>query len=1159
MYLLSKMTALLAATSLTLAGISASAQNDASQASTGKIAIAAHRGFWESDLAGQAQNSIASLREAQNNSFWGSECDIHLTSDDVMIVNHDNSIEGKLIWDNPYSTFKAMSLKNGEHPSTFDEYLTQVEASATTVLVTEIKNQKTPERECQLVDKAIQAMKNHNIFNPSRVIFISFSLNACQYLVKQAPGFTIQYLNGDLRPAKLHEMGINGIDYEQNKLLKHPDYVTEAHSLGMSVNAWTVNTEANIQKMIDMGVDCITTNEPLLVRKMLGDRELRIPKGDGNEPKANAKSEVTIGNARFTVLTPRLIRMEWSENGKFEDRATLGIVNRNLPVPGFKVKKSSKKLTIKTADVTLTYINNGKFDEKNLSVAFNMTDKSGVEPKMIKVVWHPGMDASGNLLGTSRTLDRCDGTKTVDPYDPGVVSKDGWALIDESTRHTFEPVKTDWGNWVSSRDSSDRQDLYMFAYGHDYKAAVSDFTKIGGKIPLPPKFAFGYWWCRYWQYSDFEFINLAKEIRSFGIPIDVMVLDMDWHETWSFFTDHSKKDASGQSAGWTGYTWNKSLFPNPANCLTDLHNLGLKTTLNLHPASGIQPFEEPYDRFVKDYLSRTSNYDGPKNYINPDGSKAYVPFRIDDEQWADAYFNSVIHPFEAQGVDFWWLDWQQWKLSKYTQGLSNTFWLNYTFFNDMVRQSAKDGIYARRPMIYHRWGGIGSHRYQIGFSGDTYATWKVLGYLPYFTSTASNIGYGYWGHDIGGHMQPKGVNFTNPELYTRWLQYGVFTPIFKTHSTKNMSMEKRFWMFPDYFDDMRDAIRLRYTLSPYIYNAARQTYDTGISMCRPMYYDYPEEANAYSYKEQYMFGDDILATVVCDPVDKTTGLAKRGVWLPKGTDWYDMATGEMYKGGVTDTLTYTINENPYYVKAGSIIPMASQSIQSLQENSNELYFFIAPGNGESKTSLYEDDGKSQAYVSEYSTTEISKNSNENNIKVTVSPRKGQYTGQNANRLVRVVLEGVFAPESVKINGADVPYDRFAENTVKNSTSKAVWGYNGCDLAATIYVPQKSAAEEIVIECSYNDFAAQNVSLLRGKKCIIHRMMALTPEAKMAMSLRSLPLDFQNLAQCGSYITEDTKNAGKYLQAIDLGAAAKAFDDTKASSEFKAKVKAQLGQ
>ena len=309
----------------------------------------------------------------------------------------------------------------------------------------------------------------------------------------------------------------------------------------------------------------------------------------GDDPVADSKAVVVSGNARFTVLESRLVRMEWAADGKFEDRATLGVVNRKLPVPVYTVKRSGKKLTIKTQDITLTYSGNDKFDENNLNVTFRMEDPAA-RKGFRTVTWHPGMDDSGNLLGTTRTLDGCDGAKTKEPYDKGVISRDGWAVMDESDRQVFVPVDSDWRHWVADRDSTDRQDLYLFAYGHDYKAAVSDFTRIGGRIPMPPKYALGYWWCRFWQYSDFEFVGLGKEIRSLDIPIDVMVLDMDWHETWSLRRYKAPKDEFGQRIGWTGYTWQKKLFPNPANCLQDLHNLGLKTTLNHHPASGIQPY-----------------------------------------------------------------------------------------------------------------------------------------------------------------------------------------------------------------------------------------------------------------------------------------------------------------------------------------------------------------------------------------------------------------------------------------------------------------------------------------------------------------------------------------------------------------------------------------
>ena len=547
------------------------------------------------------------------------------------------------------------------------------------------------------------------------------------------------------------------------------------------------------------------------------------------------------------------------------------------------------------------------------------------------------------------------------------------------------------------------------------------------------------------------------------------------------------------------------------------------------------------------------------------GRKAPVPFRMDDLNWADAYFNSVIRPFERQGVDFWWLDWQQWKTSEYIPGLNNTFWLNYAFFNDMIRQSASQGKYARRPMIYHRWGGIGSHRYQIGFSGDAYASWQVLGYLPYFTSTASNVGYGYWGHDIGGHLQPKGVKETDPEMYTRWLQSGVFTPIFKTHSTKDLTMEKRFWMFPEHFDAMRAAVRLRYDLSPYIYNAAREAYDTGVSMCRPLYYEYPEAQQAYDFRQEYLFGNDILATVVCEPADSVTGLAGRVMWFPEGNDWYDVATGTIFKGGQIDTLRYTINENPYYIKAGAIVPMASERIKSLQEKDNTLKLFVAPGDGESSVSVYEDDGETQAYSSEYATTQVSKVSDASGARITVAPRQGSYRGMATERRIQIVLAGVFAPVKVTVNGVEVPYSRFAAHESEVSGKNAVWTYVGADLSAVIYLPETSASETLTIECSFDDYSASHRDLLNGKKGLMRRMMDITPETKLVFgkyvdSYMMLPDPFLALAQCASFITEDSRNAGKYLEKIDIQALLdnlRSFENI--SADFLAKVKAQVGQ
>lgn len=366
-------------------------------------------------------------------------------------------------------------------------------------------------------------------------------------------------------------------------------------------------------------------------------------------------------------------------------------------------------------------------------------------------------------------------------------------------------------------------------------------------------------------------------------------------------------------------------------------------------------------------------------------------------------------------------------------------------------------------------------------------------------------------------------------------------------------MEKRFWVFPDHFDAMRAAVRLRYDLSPYIYAASREAYDTGISMCRPLYYEYPEEERAYTCSQEYFFGNDILATVVCEPVDKVTGLASRTMWFPSGNDWYDVSTGRTYAGGTEAVLHYTIDENPYFVKAGAVIPMASPSITSLQEGSNELYLFVAPGAGESETKVYEDDGATQAYKSEYALTTIRKSSDAQGLRLQVGAREGQYVGMAPDRRVRVVLEGIYCPKSVRVNGVELAYSRFAAH------EQAGWGYDGNTLAATLYLPASAAGTALEIEVVYGEGDA---SRLNGKKGLIGRALKLIPEVKYMfatyVSDRQLPKPFLNLAQCGSFITEDPAQTGDYLDAADPEATVSLMATyPKMPAPFQAKVKAQL--
>lgn len=240
-----------------------------------KIKIAAHRGFWKNHAAKNAENSVKSLELAQANAFWGSEFDVHLTKDNVVVVFHDDDIDGKPIHSCNYDEIKNHTLSNGEKLPTLEDYLEQGTKSSKTMLVLEIKEQESNLRTIVLTKKCMEILKEKKLYDPSRVMFISFNLAACKYVAKYAPQFTNQYLNGDIAPKHLKQLGINGLDYEFDVLDKNPNWIKQAHKYGMSVNVWTVNTKENLQRMIDLGVDCITTNEPLLLRSMLQEREFK--------------------------------------------------------------------------------------------------------------------------------------------------------------------------------------------------------------------------------------------------------------------------------------------------------------------------------------------------------------------------------------------------------------------------------------------------------------------------------------------------------------------------------------------------------------------------------------------------------------------------------------------------------------------------------------------------------------------------------------------------------------------------------------------------------------------------------------------------------------------------------------------------------------------
>ena len=609
----------------------------------------------------------------------------------------------------------------------------------------------------------------------------------------------------------------------------------------------------------------------------------------GSDPVADTDAVVQGDHWRVTVLQDGLFRIEWSDDGGFEDRASTFAIRRRLPVPEYTVQHRGDGVEVTTDRATLRY------DGRPFSATGLVVETSGPDANR----WRWGQEPR-DLGGTGRTLDDVDGRM---PLESGVLARDGIVALDDSDSFLFED-----DGWVGSRVPG-RRDVSVFAYGRDYDAAIGALHAVSGPPTLLPRWALGNWWSRYHPYSDASYTALLDRFDAEHLPFSVAVIDMDWHRV------DSVPPRFGN--GWTGYSWEPSLFPDPSAFLAELHRRGMRTTLNLHPADGVRAFEDAYPAMAA------------ATGTDPDTEQT-VAFDPTDPDFLRAYFEHLHRPLEEQGVDFWWIDWQQGRTSG-VPGVDPLWVLNHFHLLD----SARDG---GAGMTFSRYAGPGSHRYAVGFSGDAVVSWASLAFQPEFTATAANIGYPWWSHDIGGHT--RGVR--DDELATRWVQFGVFSPIMRLHSANNPFIRKEPWVFPaGPRAAMGDALRFRHRLVPYLHTMNHRA-AAGTALVRPMYHLEPHRDEAYRVPDQYAFGSELVVAPVVEPCDPVTLRGRARAWLPPGT-WTDVFTGTTYAGDRSVDLHRGLDTIPVLLRAGGILPLAAPDEPDATVNPTALEVLVAPG------------------------------------------------------------------------------------------------------------------------------------------------------------------------------------------------------------------------
>lgn len=718
-----------------------------------------------------------------------------------------------------------------------------------------------------------------------------------------------------------------------------------------------------------------------------------------------------VGTVRVSVLTPRLIRVE---AGYCTDLPTQMIWHRDLGKVPYRYTESGT-IVIRTEEVEFVLNAQGV-------LTFASDIRTGKR-----------YTTNGNLKGTARTLDNKLGAIRL---PNGLLSTGGLTFLKDDS------LLLD-GATIRAR-SKGAKDGYYFAYGHDYRALMQAFYSIAGRVPMIPRYALGNWWSRYKAYSADEYLHLMEKFEKSSIPFTVATVDMDWHWTdvINRFGEEARPIPSGNwqdklmckvAPGWTGYSWNTDLFPDYRAFLAELHRRGYRVPLNVHPANGVRFFENQYEDMCK--------------MLDLDAStKQYIPFKLGDNQFLSAYFDVLHHPYEEDGVDLWWLDWQQGNKCD-VKGLDPLWGLNHYHYLDADRGNT-------RPLILSRFAGFGSHRYPLGFSGDSAINWASLRFQPYFTATASNAGYTWWSHDIGGHHWFK----KDDELYLRWLQFGVHSPINRLHSTSNVFMGKEPWTCAPHIQSIAETfLRIRHHLLPFLYSAMWRTHNEGIPICAPMYFHYPEEQAAYTVPNQYMLGSRLIVAPITEKINKLTGRASVRVWLPKG-EFFDVFTGQVYTGGGYITMCRPLTSIPVLAKLGTIIPAYRGEVGNRVDIDTPIEFVCFHGTG--KFVLYEDDGISKDYQDgKYAITRLSQRQIDNEITFSIAPVVGDATILPEERTVTLRWTGVLSADVTIDCGATLG-TRLTSDICLSETKR------GSEI--TISYNPKLGAEVILRNCVYRE-------------------------------------------------------------------------------------------
>eukprot|EP01045_Picozoa_sp_COSAG04_P022889 COSAG04_NODE_2649_length_3796_cov_5.382743_1_plen_1130_part_10 len=720
---------------------------------------------------------------------------------------------------------------------------------------------------------------------------------------------------------------------------------------------------------------------------------------------ANNATTIVVGHARFQLLTPSLVRMEWSPTGRFTDAPTLSVLRRSWPQVEHSVARG-KTTVITTAELRIEF--------KTASTAF---DAESVRVGAHNQTWRPGDIDAQNLGGFARgphdmsSYDTLSHGLTNSSAQHGFLSRGAFTFIDDTSTPQYD-ASVDWirprahmtagmpnsttcasisqrvdcapelglgrdstrldcdpsdphcpnppvdlNNVCASKNccfdnrslpmcfySTQYRDGILVVHNGDHKASLRTLASLLGMPPMPPRHALGAWIGDRASYSVEQWKSFILRFRELSLPVDMLTIDSD----------------GSTKATWVRGDWDMEMMPSPREFWQWLREHGVIATVNEHFSAITRETAHQFEA-VRQRMGFPPTTDS-------------ITHTIANKSYAAAFWEELHAEALEQGMGFWWQDGAALATQPYVgpmPGLDPMLWTRHVEYE--YHRAQADSGNAMRPWIFCRAGGVGGHRYGTVFTGDIGENWVVMRSTLIVSIRAGNALAPFLAsNDMGLDAGTIGLDAV---MYARWLQMASLMP----HLWLHPSWGTRFpFDFQQSSVDMyRKFVGLRYRLMPYIYTYARLAHESGLPLVRGTFLEYPHADESYlpcqettdpnstaSNQCQFMLGEHLLVAPVTEPPPANGSANQKTIWLPSGAEFYDLsAPPTVYRGGQTLTYHAPLDTLPHFAKAGAIVPMAPPMLSTSERVSvDPLIVSVFAGKGASSFAMYEDDGNTTEFA-----------------------------------------------------------------------------------------------------------------------------------------------------------------------------------------------------